>query len=536
MLRSLAFTISIIVALFVSLSEVRAQDAKAEANQLFVEAVTLYRGSQAATGSAKSDAFAKVRSLFDQILSDYPGSRPATVIAEGGSPGGVPLASLPSSKPKGWNEGKRDIVRDFLDAYGGDIERLSAVASTYEWAVLACAAYSEDGAVCRDDITGGADVLTSEIGWTPGEPLIGDYLGVGQAVAYLYKNDDGRAALVYRGSDEGRDFVTNILGTADPSFLNAAQLRFAVKLAEEAVASHPTITFVGHSLGGRLAQIGTLSTGRPAIAFNSAPVGSWETIRYAHTFERRDELVTRLRGPDDPVSVIPPQKASDQIEVSNMALTGDGFARNVVNAKSYTHSMSPLAGAVQRVHEAESLGWVAAYLDEQETSNELRSPSGRWGASIVPANGAELGYRPCGDRTDIRRCLEEKGLGKDAIDFSFAVAGDLVGEVFAIDFQETGEIDVAHVEFNGASPHQWPILLNGSAGEITLEATNNLAAVFTDPTSQEMLRRFPQASSRSAQIRSHRLLGRWNTTFCSGRNHHRWLPSLPDPRQCCNVP
>lgn len=168
---------------------------------------------------------------------------------------------------------------------------------------------------------------------------------------------------------------------------------------------------------------------------------------------------------------------------------------------------APLTATVEQ---AADRGWIDPAIWFAQKSTAIRDFESTetlgWGPTIIPAVGIQLGYRPCGDRTDIRRCLEETGLNKDAIDFSFAVAGDLVGEVFAIDFQEAGEIDVAHVEFNGASPHQWPVLLNGSVGEIALETTSNLAAVFTDPTSQKMLQRFPQATSRSARIRSHRLL------------------------------
>ncbi len=168
---------------------------------------------------------------------------------------------------------------------------------------------------------------------------------------------------------------------------------------------------------------------------------------------------------------------------------------------------APLSATVEQ---AADRGWIDpaewfAATSNVESVPETFAPA-EWGPTIIPGPGVELGYRPCGDRTDIRRCLEEKGLSADAIDFSFAVAGDLVGEVFAIDFQEAGEIDVAHVEFNGASPHQWPVLVNGSVGEVALETTNSLSAVFTDPTSQKMLQRFPQATARSAQIRSHRLL------------------------------
>lgn len=137
---------------------------------------------------------------------------------------------------------------------------------------------------------------------------------------------------------------------------------------------------------------------------------------------------------------------------------------------------------------------------------EAQQASGDWGPDIVPADAVELGYRPCGDRSDIRRCLEEKGLSPAAIDFSFAAGDDLAGELFAIDFHETGPVDVATVEFNGAYPQRWPVLLNGPVGLMSIETTRDLAATFRDPTSRKMLQRFPDAISWSGEIRAHRLL------------------------------
>ncbi len=188
--------------------------------------------------------------------------------------------------------------------------------------------------------------------------------------------------------------------------------------------------------------------------------------------------------------------------------TVTGAVANVVEGLSdeFGQSTATLPADLQGSQVATD-GFLGPYVGAVDGFDEVIGTTySGWGPSIVPPSGADLGYRPCGDRRDIRRCLEEKGVSKEAIDFSFAVSGDMVGEVFAVDFQETGEIDVAQVQFNGASPHRWPVLLNGSVKELKVEATRNLAAVFTDPTSRNMLRQFPQASSRTAEIRSHRLL------------------------------
>lgn len=74
-----------------------AQTSSEEANALFVEAVVAFRQVENQTGSERASSLLRVRSLFDQILSDYPDSRPAQAVLEGGSPGGVVIAELPQS-------------------------------------------------------------------------------------------------------------------------------------------------------------------------------------------------------------------------------------------------------------------------------------------------------------------------------------------------------------------------------------------------------------------------------------------------------
>ncbi|MEM8979612.1 MAG: hypothetical protein AAGD04_09015 [Pseudomonadota bacterium] len=71
------------------------EDSAAEANRLFIQAVTLYRASQQASEEEKASAYAKVQETFDRILKDFPNSRPAKAIQAGGQPGGVDLAALP---------------------------------------------------------------------------------------------------------------------------------------------------------------------------------------------------------------------------------------------------------------------------------------------------------------------------------------------------------------------------------------------------------------------------------------------------------
>jgi hypothetical protein len=355
MLHVLAFTISITFALFVSASDVRAQNNGSEANKLFVEAVKLYRQSEEMTGSAKLEAYEEVRSLFDQILSDYPESKPAKVISQGGSPGGVTIASLPSSKPKGWNNGKRGIVRDLLVKYDNDIGAIEAVAEAAGYAHLAWAAYDADE----------PKQFLEQRGWKLLEAYKGDRALVGDVTARLYEGPHGQHVLTFRGSVTGGDWVKNVGGTLSPTPLLNGQVIDALNLADEIVQKFPDVVFVGHSLGGRLAQASSLKTGNLAFAFNSAPVG-YNEIRQMGFQDLIQGKMRRFRSPQDQLSgVFTP---SDTV-VANIEEVDANALFNLVNAKDYTHAMNVLADAMQSVAIAWSQGWVSAYLDEQKAAD-----------------------------------------------------------------------------------------------------------------------------------------------------------------------
>ncbi|MGJ8586220.1 MAG: peptidoglycan-binding domain-containing protein [Marinosulfonomonas sp.] len=129
--------------------------------------------------------------------------------------------------------------------------------------------------------------------------------------------------------------------------------------------------------------------------------------------------------------------------------------------------------------------------------------TGKWGPSIVPDRSIQLGYRPCGDRADVRTCLEEKGLSKDAIDFSLATP--LPGEIFATSFRELGAVDLV-VASTPYAPYEAWFLVDGGPRIFEPEITRGLSSVFVDAASQSMLRRFPAAQNFYSPIAAHRLL------------------------------
>lgn len=88
--------------------------------------------------------------------------------------------------------------------------------------------------------------------------------------AAIYRNADGRHALVFAGSNDLQDWITNVrqgLGFDD------AQYNQAVALAQDAKeAFGDSLVISGASLGGGLAATAALATDTPAVIFNAAGV------------------------------------------------------------------------------------------------------------------------------------------------------------------------------------------------------------------------------------------------------------------------
>lgn len=336
-----------------------------EANQLFVEAVMLYRQATALPAAQAADPLDRVRRLFDRILVNHPDSLPGQAIRSGGSPGGVDLTALPPTPPAGWNDGKRGIARDLLNAYGGKLEELELVADSAEYAVLAWAAYGDKEVI---DLLG-------ESGWhehsfsREGHFVVPSTLGGGDAVARLFVSDQGDAALAFRGTTTKKDWLTNA-GTVLPIYSD--QLRSARVLADRARALYPDVTFVGHSLGGAMAQVARLHTGQVAVIFNSAPMGLHE-LGMAISGEPLDRQVNSallaFRSPEDPLREVSEGISGfKDLVVRNIALTNNTVFRNVLDGVAgtgFAHAMPVLATAIVDVRLARDQRWLYAYLLEQ---------------------------------------------------------------------------------------------------------------------------------------------------------------------------
>jgi hypothetical protein len=86
--------------------------------------------------------------------------------------------------------------------------------------------------------------------------------------AAIYTDNNGRYAVAFRGTDQGKDWKTNLgqgLGFETTQYNLATQLGMQAK-----VAFGDNVVFTGHSLGGGLAAAAMVATDAPGMTFNAA--------------------------------------------------------------------------------------------------------------------------------------------------------------------------------------------------------------------------------------------------------------------------
>jgi hypothetical protein len=376
------------------LAQAQAQEISSpEANALFVSAVQEYRGILADKPDAGREELKSVRDPIFRILSEYPDSVPATELLEGPSPAGMDLVQVLLSPAAGvdaeLNEGRRTLAQDLIGAYEGNLFYLAAVAEASRHAVMSWAAYGKEEALS----------LAAEIGCIPEPAFRADLLTIQSATATLFVCRDGRHVLAFPGTREigaggASDWFTNTVGTLTPLRLTADQVADSIEIAKRVSVRFPDVEFAGHSLGGRFAQLAALETGRPAYAFNSAPLGIAELneIGWGLLFGTRTRAnlgpILRFRGPDDPLTEH--FSEGDPI-IRNIQLLGEepgdsNLAQLVQGNLEYVHGIETLARAMLEVTTARDEGWLVAYLREQDGTSEVSTqPDGlAWPATMTP--------------------------------------------------------------------------------------------------------------------------------------------------------
>lgn len=262
------------------------------------------------------------------------------------------LAANPTDEPYGWNDAKRADASELLAVYNNDLKQIDAVADAAIYAVLAAAAYRGDEGSTTD-----LENLAMSKGFAVSRQAQAERLIVGDLTATLFLHPDGRAILSFRGSTSvAGDWITNFDSLSNHPLLKG-QVRDAVAMATSLQEFYPNIEFTGHSLGGRLAQVAALNTGRPAYAFNSAPLSRKEMADYA-VLSLKGVDIRRFRTPQDIVSTL---TAPTDIRIENY-VEADAIDLSRVG---YAHGMYLMALSMLRVNTARDEGWVSQVLEEQ---------------------------------------------------------------------------------------------------------------------------------------------------------------------------
>lgn len=220
------------------------------------------------------------------------------------------------------------LEREMLNYYGGNRNEIRTVAEHADYASLAKAAYN--------------------VGV---EPDLSDWKRVNANVPYASLFFGSNTASFYQNSKTG-EIVVAFQGTDGPGDVNtdvspySGQSRWARNLARSLVERYPNynITFVGHSLGGRLARLARIETGRKAVVFDSAPLLDPLAIAKEKVLTKAAEGASPLMGFRAPGDGISLQTRRQDIEVKNYV--HDNIAQ--------AHSIEQLATAMQTVKQVES--------------------------------------------------------------------------------------------------------------------------------------------------------------------------------------
>lgn len=216
-----------------------------------------------------------------------------------------------------------------LDTYNGDLGTLRLVARHADHAALASLSYRE--------FDGGEQVLEGR--WKVFETFEEDVLG-GVFSATLFVSSAGEYVLAFRGTDSAWDWVNNV---GAPLNLAQGQSEVARNLARKLRVDYPNLTYVGHSLGGRLAQVAAMETSGEAIVFDTSPLSSEEAT---DALLYRSYMVTAFRSSDDIVSGL---SAERDIEVLNFVEYDFGSVKSPIERGLVDHDHELLAGAMAEV-------------------------------------------------------------------------------------------------------------------------------------------------------------------------------------------
>ncbi len=243
-----------------------------------------------------------------------------------------PSISLPQIHPTTTTKptSREDLTeRDKLwQLYGHDQQTIQSIVNDADYASLASAAYNP------------SEKLEIE-GWSRIETIPYTNKNTGSNAASIYESKTGEIVVAFQGTSEDgfwsktREWAFTNLG---PFYgFESGQTDWAKGIARKAANDYPgrKLTFVGHSMGGRLARIARTETGADAVTFDSAPASGNENVAM---LEANPAGTWRAyRAPGDVPSLL---TALPTTEIKNYDKS---------RANGSTHSIAELARAMQEM-------------------------------------------------------------------------------------------------------------------------------------------------------------------------------------------
>ena len=222
-----------------------------------------------------------------------------------------------------------EISLDIIDAkrvlleYDNNLTSIKDVSINANYAMLAWLAY---------DNAESAGASMPE-GWR----MVSDYQYentlAGDMNAVLFKGPNKEYVLSFRGTDELADYISDNSTVLIPGAFSNQAIQ-AIKLAQELSSMFPNIKFVGHSLGGHLANVASRATGNDAVLFNSSPAALAEYLGTKVSGVKKGDLKI-FRSENDPLSKL--AIVRKEILVANIPKAENG------------HGIKSLALAMQEV-------------------------------------------------------------------------------------------------------------------------------------------------------------------------------------------
>jgi len=442
-----------------------AESGDAEANRLFVEAVTLYRQVETLPEEERQDALAHVREMFDQILAEYPGTRPAEAIGQGGSPGGVDLAALPSAERTAGADAATKVASSEAVIRVPGYERVPRFRQTDvlderlyvspDWAQAVVGGKERYRTTCLAVVYAMIEHARGRTSYRVGAPgTWDDNLGALDAFGVQHERD----------LPPDMDTIRRELTAGSPVILQGysealedGHFMLAVGLDGDVIAALDPLT-------GR--EIGIPSDTMTATIRQSNGTFLAYRIRSIRT------LYVRLEAEGgDPAPSSVSQNAASPLpqDIEDPSGAGSG-------AEAAPGAAASGAGQAD-----------GASISTSPAAAAPTSAPAEWGPGIVVPETFSPQEGECSDEADGEECLRAHGLSADAIAFSLSQHRRFDGLIFATEFRELGQVDLAQTATDRSV---WPAFLNGGndPGAITYPKGFEDAR-FLDEASRSFLKR-----------------------------------------------